>query len=75
MEKGPRILAGNNTGGWSPFSWSYSKQTLLVNPNMNRKKVTGLEDTKAVYVEKLLKQYYEPAHISLIVMWFFLKLR
>lgn len=33
---------------------------LLVYPNMNRKKTAGLEDTKAVCVEKLLRQYYEP---------------
>lgn len=33
---------------------------LLEYPDMNRKKTAGLEDTKAVYVEKLLQQYYEP---------------
>lgn len=33
---------------------------LLVYANMSRKKTAGLEDTKAVHVEKLLKQYYEP---------------
>lgn len=32
---------------------------LLVYLNMNTKKTADLEDTK-VYVEKLLKQYYEP---------------
>lgn len=36
------------------------QQMSLVYLNMNRKKTAGLEDTKAVYVKKLLRQYYEP---------------
>lgn len=65
VEKGSRIFVGN-TGVWSVLevcfykTWSCSKQLLLVCPNTNRKKTAGLEDTRAVYVEKLLKQCYEP---------------
>lgn len=64
-EKGSRIFVGN-TGGWSVLevyfykTWSCSKEMLLEYPSVNRKKTAGLEDTKAVYVEKLLKQYHEP---------------
>lgn len=47
---------------------------------MNRKKAAGLEDTKTVYVEKLLKQYYEPgtgtySHQPYSIMRFILELR
>lgn len=60
IEKGSRIFVGNCCRDLLLQNLELQQQMLLVYLNMNTKKTAGLEDTKAVYVEKLLKQYYEP---------------
>lgn len=60
MEKESRNFVGNCFRDLLLQNLELQQQMLLVYLNMNTKKTAGLEDTKAVYVEKLLKQYYEP---------------